>query len=51
MTEKDAVKCEPFAGPNFWYLAVKVSLPAALESQLVETIVQLVKTRRAEKTQ
>jgi len=28
MTEKDAVKCQRFAGDNWWYLRVKAALPA-----------------------
>ena len=28
MTEKDAVKCQRFAGDNWWYLSVKAVLPA-----------------------
>ncbi len=27
MTEKDAVKCQDFAGPNFWTLTIDVDLP------------------------
>ncbi|MBF7731336.1 tetraacyldisaccharide 4'-kinase [Pseudomonas sp. N040] len=29
MTEKDAVKCRPFAGPDWWYLAVDAQLSPA----------------------
>lgn len=35
MTEKDAVKCQPFAKNNFWYLSVEVKL----ESQFIERLV------------
>lgn len=30
MTEKDAVKCRPFAGPDFWFLKITAELPQAL---------------------
>ena len=30
MTEKDAVKCRPFAPDNWWYLPVSAELPDAL---------------------
>ena len=46
MTEKDAVKCEQFAGPNFWYLAVEVDLSEGLMARLVEEIQQLVAQRK-----
>lgn len=38
MTEKDAVKCAAFAGPEHWYLRVQAQLPAALLQSLDETI-------------
>ena len=30
MTEKDAVKCKPFAQPHHWVLPVEASIDAAL---------------------
>lgn len=47
MTEKDAVKCEAFAGPNFWYLAVDLKLTEQVMAQLVNDIRQLVEARRS----
>jgi len=34
MTEKDAVKCLPFAGEEHWFLPVKAVPSAAFERQL-----------------
>ena len=34
MTEKDAVKCEPFAGDEHWFLPVEAVPSAAFERQL-----------------
>ncbi len=38
MTEKDAVKCEDFAGSNFWYLESKVELPENFLLSIYEKI-------------
>jgi tetraacyldisaccharide 4'-kinase len=46
MTEKDAVKCQRFAEPNFWYLAVEVELPEDLVQKLLTDIGELVKQRK-----
>ncbi len=35
MTEKDAVKCEEFAGKNFWLLQIELKLPEALVDAIV----------------
>lgn len=34
MTEKDAVKCEAFAGPEVWFLRISAELPADLVEQV-----------------
>ena len=36
MTEKDAVKCAPFAEPHWWYLPVTASLPEGLLEQMLD---------------
>jgi len=41
MTEKDAVKCEGFAGPDHWYLAAKVTMEAGFERRLSERLALL----------
>jgi tetraacyldisaccharide 4'-kinase len=38
MTEKDAVKCLPFARPNHWYLPVEAVLTIGFERQLSEQL-------------
>lgn len=38
MTEKDAVKCERFAGPEHWYLPIEAELPAVFERRLLELL-------------
>jgi hypothetical protein len=38
MTEKDAVKCRPFAPDNWWYLPVSAELPDALGEALLRTV-------------
>lgn len=38
MTEKDAVKCRPFAPDNWWYLPVSAELPDALGEALLRTL-------------
>lgn len=39
MTEKDAVKCQPFARANFWSVSVAVELDAAFVEALTQRIV------------
>lgn len=46
MTQKDAVKCEEFAGPNYWYLAVEMKLPGQVLTQLVNDIQRLVSEKQ-----
>ena len=48
MTEKDAVKCQPFAAANYWYLAVEVELPDELLHKLLGDIRQMVEQRKAQ---
>lgn len=36
MTAKDAVKCQPFAQPDWWYLSVEADLPEALLHQFTD---------------
>ncbi|EKF75220.1 tetraacyldisaccharide 4`-kinase [Alcanivorax hongdengensis A-11-3] len=36
MTEKDAVKCAPFAEPNWWALPVEARLPDGLVEQMLD---------------
>jgi tetraacyldisaccharide 4'-kinase len=38
MTEKDAVKCQHFAGPQHWYLPISIRLPQALTQGLLDTL-------------
>jgi tetraacyldisaccharide 4'-kinase len=38
MTEKDAVKCQQFAGPQHWYLPITIRLPQALTEHLLDTL-------------
>jgi tetraacyldisaccharide 4'-kinase len=38
MTEKDAVKCQSFAGENWWYLPVQAKLPEAFAEQLIKRL-------------
>ncbi len=40
MTAKDALKCEPFARPNWWTVPVEAQLDASLEAWLTETLDQ-----------
>ncbi|MFT5163806.1 MAG: tetraacyldisaccharide 4'-kinase [Alteromonadaceae bacterium] len=44
MTEKDAVKCQAFARPNWWYLPVDARLPTAFEQQILTRIKALLIT-------
>lgn len=41
MTEKDAVKCRPFAGAQMWYVPVEAHLPEALALRLLQMLKQL----------
>lgn len=43
MTEKDWVKCSPFAEDNMWYLEIDASLNAKLEDKLINDLSCLVK--------
>ncbi len=45
MTEKDAVKCAPFATARCWYLAVEMTLPDSLCEQLAGRIAALTSSR------
>jgi tetraacyldisaccharide 4'-kinase len=38
MTEKDAVKCAGFAGPDWWYLPVEAEIDAALAAEVVRKL-------------
>ena len=38
MTETDAVKCLPFAGPDHWYLPVDAQLSAGFERQVSQEL-------------
>ena len=44
MTEKDAVKCQGFAGPEHWYVPVEARLPAVFEQRLLALIERRTKT-------
>lgn len=41
MTEKDAVKCQRFAGDNWWYLRVKAVLPAEFLQNVMSQLAAL----------
>ncbi len=41
MTEKDAVKCQPFAGPNHWYLPIEAVLPDSFGEALAQAVLRL----------
>ncbi|WP_022942078.1 tetraacyldisaccharide 4'-kinase [Psychromonas hadalis] len=41
MTEKDAVKCQTFAKPNWWYLPIDAQLPDTFQEQLLQKIKDL----------
>lgn len=40
MTEKDAVKCEPFAQDNWWYLPVEAELPESFLNAILNQLKQ-----------
>ena len=42
MTEKDSVKCDAFAGDNFWY----VKVVAELDNGIVDAVLDGISTRR-----
>jgi tetraacyldisaccharide-1-P 4'-kinase len=41
MTEKDAVKCQGFAGPRHWCLEVTAVFPDADAARLIDAVVAL----------
>lgn len=41
MTEKDAVKCESFAGPQHWYLPIEARLPPLFGETLLQRLLLL----------
>lgn len=43
MTGKDAVKCEHFAGPNYWYLAIEAQLEPTFEQYFLQRVRELMK--------
>jgi tetraacyldisaccharide 4'-kinase len=47
MTEKDAIKCQPFAGPQHWYLPIEARLPSDFGKHLLD---KLKKIRYGQKT-
>lgn len=47
MTEKDAVKCQRFAGDNWWYLQVRAELPQAFLAAITTRLEQLKGTQQA----
>jgi tetraacyldisaccharide 4'-kinase len=47
MTEKDAVKCAPLAGPRHWYVPVTASFPGAESKALLDIVTQAIHTRAA----
>ena len=49
MTEKDAVKCEKFADPNWWYVAIEAVLEPAFLQAFEERFTRLVDVRSKRK--
>jgi tetraacyldisaccharide 4'-kinase len=47
MTEKDAVKCEPIAGPQHWYVPVTASFAGAESDALLKIVTQAIQERVA----
>jgi tetraacyldisaccharide 4'-kinase len=45
MTEKDGVKCRPFAGPRHWYVPVTASFEAADAAALLDTVMTKIASR------
>ncbi|MCW9716649.1 tetraacyldisaccharide 4'-kinase [Avibacterium sp. 21-594] len=44
MTEKDAVKCQDFAQPNWWYVPVEAEINDEQSEQFIAALIQQVKT-------
>jgi tetraacyldisaccharide 4'-kinase len=38
MTEKDAVKCRQFAGPQHWYLPIRAIVPNSFGERLLHQL-------------
>ncbi|MDO9521506.1 MAG: tetraacyldisaccharide 4'-kinase [Pseudohongiella sp.] len=51
MTEKDAVKCQRFAGDNWWYLQVRAQLPARFLDSIYNRVAELTEIRKAASNQ
>jgi len=47
MTEKDAVKCEPFATARCWVLAVEARPDAALGEQVLKRLKEIIRGQEA----
>jgi len=47
MTEKDAVKCEPMAGPQHWYVPVTASFAGPESDALLKIVTQAIQKRVA----
>ncbi|URL07423.1 tetraacyldisaccharide 4'-kinase [Avibacterium sp. 21-595] len=45
MTEKDAVKCQNFAQPNWWYVPVEAEITSPQSKQFISELIQEIKTR------
>ena len=41
MTEKDAVKCQPFAKENMWYIPIEATISGKLEKHLLNKLAEL----------
>jgi tetraacyldisaccharide 4'-kinase len=46
MTEKDAVKCRPFAGQNVWYLPVKAKLSSTFNEFMLKRLAEMPALKR-----
>jgi len=46
MTEKDAVKCERFAGPNFWFVRVRAEVSNELSKQIISQVEKKLSARK-----
>lgn len=44
MTEKDAVKCQSFAGENWWYLRVSALIPERIQNKLLTQLADKITT-------
>ena len=40
MTEKDAVKCQPFARPGWWFVELGVHIDRAEAAALLDTVIE-----------